>query len=184
MREDGIQAIRSGAMDGDGPFTRPTRLISKSQRITRRIVWLSRPGAVNRLGSTWQVTRFSKPSNQNQFQEPRSKQRFRGDIAMQKSVLAVVVGLGQGVSPRCTCWSRNPLRLRKRSSRASHLTLMALCSCRRAFANGHSSASLSTPEGLNDQQRQLRRGRSELHEVELPRIPSRGTLSRKTSMLI
>src|SRR5580658_11034471 len=81
-------------MDGDGHSSKPTPPISRSQRTTKKTAWAVMFQRSQPTGCTYKVTRFSNRNSQNGLAETQNGRVLRRRIAMQKHLLAIIVGLG------------------------------------------------------------------------------------------
>src|SRR5260370_32962742 len=94
MQKDATQAIHFGVTVGDGPSSSPTRLTSRSRRITRKTAWAAISLRSQQTGSTFRAIRCSIQSKQQVVPESN----FRKNTA--KEICDAKVFIDNG------CWTR------------------------------------------------------------------------------
>src|SRR5258705_11985752 len=93
-------------MDGDGRFSSPMRPTSKLHLTIRKIVWAATFPQELRTGSTSKVIQFLLPSEQRDATEADFQKRFKGDGAMRKVLLVVILVSGVIAASSLLTYSR------------------------------------------------------------------------------
>src|SRR5882672_891387 len=93
-------------MDGDGRFSSPMRPTSKLQLTIRKIVWAATFPQELRTGSTSKVIQFLPPSEQRDATEADFRERFKGDDAMRRVLLIVILVSGVIAASSLLTYSR------------------------------------------------------------------------------
>src|SRR5258705_10373898 len=93
-------------MDGDGRFSSPMRPTSKLHLTIRKIVWAATFPQELRTGSTSKVIQFLPPSEQRDATEADFRERFKGDGAMRRVLLVVILVSGVIAASSLLTYSR------------------------------------------------------------------------------
>src|SRR5260370_14746276 len=94
-------------MGGDGPFSKPTRLINRLQRTTKKTAWVVMFQLSQPTGCTYKVTRSSNRSNPKALQKFVSKDSSQGESQCRS--ICCWLSLELDSPPRAgTCGSPNP----------------------------------------------------------------------------
>src|SRR5437667_396864 len=81
-------------MDGDGRSSKQTHQISRSRLTTRKTVWVVTFRLSRATGCTCKVIRSSNRNNHSSLVETHLEKCFKRRIAMQKHLLAIIIGVG------------------------------------------------------------------------------------------
>src|SRR6266436_6727606 len=81
-------------MDGDGHYTSLMRPISRSQLTTKKTALAATSPQRQQTGSISRDIQFSAQSNHHDLMEGDSRSPLKGDLAMQRYLLAMIIGVG------------------------------------------------------------------------------------------